>query len=144
MLKVQSIEAPQDAPQSGDRITTLLAEPGEFPVFLPGQCFTLVASHQCGKFPLSGCQAEQVGMADQVTGMFVMAVKGDDTADIVQERSRFQNTALILLDSPLPCRSASTTMQRIEFVPMSMAASLVVSLGKDLIRTQGLDWAFEI
>ena len=64
--------------------------------------------------------------------------------DIVQERSRFQNPAFILLDSPLPCRSMSTTVQRIEFVPMSMAASLVVSLGKDLIRTQGLDWAFEI
>src|SRR6185369_5093004 len=83
-------------PQPGDNLTVCDAEAHELFVLPLGKSLAMVAGNIGDQFPFAGGEAEEVGMADQMIGVFVMTGIVDEVADVVQDCRSLKNAAFPL------------------------------------------------
>src|SRR6185369_13759558 len=96
---VESVRHAQDASQTHDKRLILFFERLERQVLPFGNGLAVIPRHMGDQLPLAGRKTEQVGMANQVVGMLVVAAVADEVAGIVEDGRSLQKLAFSLFQT---------------------------------------------
>lgn len=93
---VKSVGEPENPRELLDELAVGRCQAHEGVMFLLRNRFAVIAGNIGNQLPLSGGEAEEVGMGDEMVGMFVVTGVVDKVADIMEDGRRFEKAFLVI------------------------------------------------